>query len=213
MRQPLSRRTILRSAGVSLALPWMEGIEPAARSGSRVLARPPLRTAFLSMPCGVGLDHWELGGSGEDCEITPHLKALEPLRSEFLLLENLWNAQAVRRNGHWAKVPAWLSGGYVERSTGRDINTGGTSVDQVMAGRIGTRTPLPAVQLCDHTPHTGLDNIDRGFARIVGSYIFSFVSIRGGPDCDNASGSLLTASWHVAITRFMARSCAEVGAY
>ena len=171
MQQPLSRRTILRGAGVSLALPWMEAIAPAARRGSRVLAEPPLRTAFLFMPCGVRPDHWEPGGTGEQYEIKPHLKALEPLKSEFLLLENLWNAQAVGRNGHWAKVPAWLSGGYVERSTGRDINTGGTSVDQVMASRIGTRTPLPAIQLGVDAPRTGVDNIGGGFARIVGSYI------------------------------------------
>ena len=171
MRQALSRRTILRSAGVSLALPWLEALAPAAAGGPSKLAEPPLRLAFLFMPCGVNPAKWFPQGAGEDYAITEHLEALAPLKNEFLLLENLWNSNAVGRNGHWAKVPAWLSGGYVERSTGRDINTGGTSVDQVISDRIGTRTPLPAVHFGVDEPRTGVDNIGGGFARIVGSYI------------------------------------------
>ena len=154
-----------------MALPWLESFAPAATGGARKLAEPPLRLAFLFMPCGVRPDHWFPTGEGENYEITPHLKAFEPLKSDYILLENLWNEQAVGRNGHWAKVPAWLSGGYVERSTGRDIDTGGTSVDQLIAGRIGYRTPLPSIQLGVDAPRTGVDNIGGGFARIVGSYI------------------------------------------
>ena len=171
MRQPISRRAVLRAAGVSLALPWLESLAPAAIDGARKLAEPPLRLAFLLMPCGVRPDHWFPAGDGETYEITPHLRAFESLKREYILLENLWNAQAVGRNGHWAKVPAWLSGGYVERSTGRDINTGGTSIDQAIASRIGYRTPLPSIQLGVDAPRTGVDNIGGGFARIVGSYI------------------------------------------
>ena len=171
MREPVSRRMILRGAGVSLALPWLEALAPAASTGRGGLAEPPLRVAFLFMPCGVVPEKWTPEGSGEEYAVSPHLKPLEPLKGEFLLLENLWNAQTVGRNGHWAKVPAWLSGGYVERSTGRDINTGGTSVDQVIAGRIGTRSALPALNLGVDAPRTGVDNIGGGFARIVGSYI------------------------------------------
>ncbi len=169
--QPLSRRKILRGAGVSLALPWLEALAPAARKGGLGLAEPPQRLAFLFMPCGVRPDHWNPPGEDEAYEVTPHLQPFAPLQQDILLLENLWNANAVGRNGHWAKVPAWLSGGYVERSTGRDIDTGGTSVDQVVARRIGTRTPLPSIQLGVDAPRTGVDNIGGGFARIVGSYI------------------------------------------
>ena len=171
MVQVLSRRAVLRGASVSLALPWLEALAPAAGVNGGRLAEPPLRTAFLFMPCGVVPEQWHPPGAGEEYEITPHLEAFRPLKDEFLLLQNLWNANAVGRNGHWAKVPAWLSGGYVERSTGRDIDTGGTSVDQLIANRIGTRTPLPAIHLGLDHPQTGVDNIGGGFARIVGSHI------------------------------------------
>lgn len=154
-----------------MALPWLESFASAANGGSRGLSEPPLRLAFLFMPCGVRPDHWFPEGEGEQYGTTPHLAPFEPLKSEILLLENLWNKNAVGRNGHWAKVPAWLSGGYVERSTGRDIDTGGTSIDQLIASEIGYRTPLPSVQLGVDEPRTGVDNIGGGFARIVGSYV------------------------------------------
>jgi len=127
--------------------------------------------AAMFMPNGVRPDHWTPAGDGEDYEITPHLRALEPHKADFLLLENLWHEKTTGRNGHWPKVPAWLSGGFVERSTGRDMDTGGVSLDQVAARHIGTRTPLPSLELGIDAPRTGIDNIGGGFARIYGSYI------------------------------------------
>ena len=97
------------------------------------------------MPNGVRPDYWTPPGDGEDYEFTPHLKPLESLKSDFLLLENLWNKNTSGRNGHWPKVPAWLSGGYVERTTGGDLDSGGTTVDQFAAPpyRRGNSAALP----------------------------------------------------------------------
>jgi hypothetical protein len=152
-----------------MALPWLEST--AAPIGSQRLAEPPLRMACLFMPNGVRPDHWTPSGDGEDYAITPHLKALAPFKDDFLLLENLWHEKTTGRNGHWAKVPAWLAGGYVERSTGMDLNTGGVSLDQVAAEQLGTKTPLPSLELGIDEPRLGVDNIGGGFARIVGSFI------------------------------------------
>ena len=173
----LTRRRMLRGMGVAMALPWMESIAPAAPEAvgpngeSLRLDEPPLRMAFLFMPNGVRPDHWTPPGDSEDYEITPHLKRIERHKSEFSLLENLWHERTTGRNGHWPKVPAWLSGGYVERSTGRDLDTGATSVDQIVARKLGTLTPLPSLELGVDSPRTGIDNIGGGFARILGSYI------------------------------------------
>jgi hypothetical protein len=168
---------MLRGMGVAMALPWMESIAAAAPGAvgpggdSLRLSEPPLRMAFLFMPNGVRPDYWTPAGDAEDYEITPHLKYIEKHKSEFTLLENLWHERTTGRNGHWPKVPAWLSGGYVERSTGRDLNTGATSVDQIVAREIGHLTPLPSLELGVDSPRTGVDNIGGGFARILGSYI------------------------------------------
>ena len=104
-------------------------------------------------------------------KITPHLKPLEGLKNDFILLENLWNKNTVGRNGHWPKVPAWLSGGYVERTTGDDLDAGGVTVDQFAAQRIGDRTPLPSFELGLEPPRSGIDVAGGGFARLYGSFL------------------------------------------
>jgi len=162
----ISRRTFLRGAGAMMSLPWLESIASAQN-----LSQPPLRMAFLFMPNGVRPDYWTPAGDGEDYEFTPHLKPLESLKSEFLLLENLWNKNTVGRNGHWPKVPAFLSGGFVERTTGGDLDSGGTSVDQFAAQRIDVQTPLATFELGTDAPRTGIDTAGGGFPRALGSFI------------------------------------------
>jgi len=143
----------------------------AATTAPGRLAAPPLRMAFLFMPNGVNPFKWTPPGDAEAYEITPHLKPVAHLKNDFLLLENLWNERTAGRNGHWPKVPAFLSGGYVQRSTGKDLDSGGTSLDQFVADRLGHHTPLPSLELGLEAPRTGIDNIGGGFARIYGSYI------------------------------------------
>jgi hypothetical protein len=171
MSRSISRRTLLRGAGTALALPWLETMSSAAPATVQKLSEPPLRMAFMFMPNGVRPDHWTPLGDSEDYEFTPHLKPLESLKSEFLLLENLWNKNTVGRNGHWPKVPAWLSGGYVERTSGNDLDAGGTSVDQFAAQHIGSNTALPTFEIGIDAPRTGIDTAGGGFARMYGSFL------------------------------------------
>ena len=172
MFRPISRRTLLRGAGAAMALPWLETMSQAATTaGQSQLAEPPMRMAFLFMPNGVRPDLWNPAGDGENFEFTRHLKPLEPFRNDILILRNLWHKKSVGRSGHWVKVPAWLSGGYVERTSGQDLNTGGTSVDQVASERIGDKTMLPTFELGLEAPRTGVDNAGGGFARMYGSFI------------------------------------------
>lgn len=159
---------------MSMALPWMRGMTSATAAGDdQPLDRPPLRTAFLFKPNGVVPSNWTPAGrdKGEWTEMPPYLKPLAGVKDELLLLENFWNKQTDGRNGHWPKVPAWLSGGFVVRTSGRDMDTGGTSVDQVLARKIGGRTPLPSLELGVDAAYTGVDNVGGGFTRIYGSHL------------------------------------------
>jgi hypothetical protein len=126
---------------------------------------------FMFVPNGVRPELWTPAGDVEDYEITPHLKPLEPLKPDLTLLENLWNKNTIGRNGHWPKVPAWLSGGFVQRTMGDDLDFGGTSADQVAAQHIGDRTALPSLELGIDAPRTGIDTGGGGFARLYGSFI------------------------------------------
>ncbi|MCU1232070.1 MAG: hypothetical protein JWP63_37 [Candidatus Solibacter sp.] len=172
MSKSITRRTLLRGAGAALTLPWLESIASGAPvPAAENLSAPPLRTVFIFMPNGVRPDYWTPPGDADDYEITPHLKPLESLKSDFLLLENLWHKNTVGRNGHWPKVPAWLSGGFVERTTGSDLDSGGTSVDQIAAQHLGLETPLPTFELGIDPPRTGIDTAGGGFPRALGSFL------------------------------------------
>ncbi len=154
-----------------MALPWLESMSSAAESREDRLPEPPLRMAFMFMPNGVRPEQWTPPGDAEDYEITHHLKPLAPFKQDFLVLENLWNKNSVGRNGHWPKVPIWLSGGYVQRTTADDLDTGSISVDQLAAQKLGHLTRLPSIELGHEPPRTGIDVAGGGFARLYGSFI------------------------------------------
>jgi len=120
MFKSISRRTLLRGAGAAMALPWLEVMSKAATGpDSLTLSEPPMRMGFMFMPNGVRPDLWDLAGDSETIgEMSRHLKPLEPYKNDILVVENLWHKKSVGRSGHWVKVPAWLSGGYVERKKG-----------------------------------------------------------------------------------------------
>ena len=171
MPQPISRRTLLKGTGAALALPWLEAMQRNSWA-SETLSEPPKRAAFLFVPNGVRSDQWNPPKTDDGSfELTPMLQPLKDVKQEITVLENLWHRKTVGRNGHWPKVPAWLSGGFVERTSGRDINTGGISIDQVLASKIGDRTPLPSLELGVDAAYTGVDNVGGGFTRIYGSHI------------------------------------------
>ena len=71
-RLPMSRRTVLRGVGATLALPLLEAMEPLAAFASGAAgqadapARPPLRLLFVFVPGGVNLDAWTPQGEGAD---------------------------------------------------------------------------------------------------------------------------------------------------
>src|SRR5260370_32835245 len=119
----IGRRKLLVGAGVGLSWPCSDSMSRAMPATDWLkLAKPPLRMAFLFMPNGVRPEHWTPPGDGEDYELTPHLQPLAAYKNDFLLLENLWHKNSLGRSGHWSKVPVWLSGGWGERSDGKDLN-------------------------------------------------------------------------------------------
>ncbi len=175
MVAPIPRRTLLKGAGAALGLPWLSAMNPALggyrEPAAGPLDRPPLRTAFLFKPNGMKPEQWDPPGEGEEYELTHLLEPLAAVKPQFSLLKNLWHEQAVGRNGHWPKIPAWLSGGYVVRTAGSDLDIGGVTADQVLADAVGHKTPLPSLELGADAAYSGVDNVGGGFTRIYGSHI------------------------------------------
>lgn len=159
----ISRRTLLRGAGVSLALPWLE----AATSGPA--GKPPVRFAALYMPNGVNVDAWIPKGTGRDFTLSPTLEPLADLKDNLLVLSNLWNEAAKGGDGHYVKEAAILTCATIKKTQGADLGNG-ISVDQLAAQRIKNQTPLPSLELGVAPVAIGVDAVV-GYTRVYGSHI------------------------------------------
>src|SRR5437764_92995 len=96
--KPMSRRTVLKTLGVAVALPFLEAMVPeapaahgagAAAAGAKAL---PRRSVFVYFPNGAKMDFWKPTEGGADFELGPTLKALEPFKSKMLMFSNLADA-------------------------------------------------------------------------------------------------------------------------
>lgn len=168
MTTPLSRRTVLRGVGAALALPWLEAMAP--RRASAESARPPLRFAALYMANGARADTWRPDGVGRRFALSRTLAPLEPWRARIVIPTNLWNARSNVGDGHYVKLGGFLTSTQIHQTTGRDLNAGNTSIDQLMAKAVGARTALPSIELSMETVSTGVD-VNVSYTRLYGSYL------------------------------------------
>ncbi len=137
---------MLRGLGVSMALPWMEslrvwGDEPA---GKEKASEAPTRMAILFAGCGFHKDEWWAKGEGKSMELGKVLTPLEDFRDRMVFIRGLYNAEALKGNIHSSQTGNLLSGAPL--AAGGAIRSG-TSVDQVVAQRIGHRTKVPSLVL------------------------------------------------------------------
>ena len=168
-RFPISRRTMLRGVGATLALPWLEAMRPAS-VGAAEASRLPVRMAVLYMPNGVNGDKWTPQGEGHDFTLSPTLEPLADLKKDILVLTNLWNRGSEASEGHYVKTSGFLTSTTITKTYGVDLSCNGTSMDQVAAQRAGRQTPLPSLELAIDSISTGVDN-NVGYTRVYGSHI------------------------------------------
>ena len=156
-KKHLSRRTLLKGAGVSLALPLLDAMIPAATALSQTAAAPKMRMGFFYIPHGAimgntahgpEMDRWTPSGAGPDFTLSPIMTALEPYKNYVTSFGNLENKAMV--GGVHSLAPAtWLSG------MRPDDNAAGASMaatlDQVVASQISQDTTLPSLELASET--------------------------------------------------------------
>jgi hypothetical protein len=170
-QKTLSRRTLLRGAGVALGLPWLEAMVPSALADARPAAsKSPVRMAVLYMANGVNTSQWKPEGEGKDFRLSSTLQPLEDMKDQVLVLSNLWNAAANTGDGHYAKEGALLTCTTITKTMGVDINIHGASMDQVAASRVANQTPLPSLELGIEPESTGVD-ANVGYTRVYGCHI------------------------------------------
>jgi Protein of unknown function (DUF1552) len=156
-RRHISRRTVLRGAGVTLALPLLDAMIPAATALAQTAAVPKLRMGFFYIPHGAimgntahgpEMDRWTPSGTGADFKLSPILKSLEPHKRYVTSFGNLQN-QAMVGGVHSLAPATWLSG--TKPDKGSASASMSTTLDQVVAQHIGQNTTLPSLEVASET--------------------------------------------------------------
>jgi Protein of unknown function (DUF1552) len=146
----ISRRTVLRGIGTTMALPLLEAMLPAPALRAAGPTKAPLRMAFLYVPNGIHMPDWTPKTEGANFELPAILKPLAPFQHDLLVLTGL-TADKARPNGdgpgdHARAASAFLTGCQPRKTGGADIKVG-VSVDQFATARIGEKTRLPSLEL------------------------------------------------------------------
>src|SRR5260370_21395251 len=116
------------------------------------------------------MDAWVPKKTGTDFELPFSLTPLAPVRDCVTVLSGLDKPFSRSGDGHYAKTANFLTGLHVRKTTGQDLNSGGVSVDQVAASRMGHLTPLPSLELATDPVINGLDRAVT-YTRMYRSYI------------------------------------------
>ncbi|HCK71680.1 MAG TPA: hypothetical protein DHW38_08880, partial [Planctomycetaceae bacterium] len=137
---------MLRGLGVSMALPWMEstavwGDETSAKKPG---SSAPTRMAILFSGCGFHSNEWWAKGEGADMELGRVLEPLTPHREKLVFINGLFNAEALKGNIHSSQTGNVLSGAPL--ASGGKVHSG-TSVDQVVAQKLGHQTKVSSLVL------------------------------------------------------------------
>jgi hypothetical protein len=145
-RRSLSRRTLLRGAGVTLALPLLESMIPAVVRTAAAAGAPRARLACVYIPHGCIMNRWVPTATGRGFEFQPILKPLEPYRDRLNIVSGLklpaaYVGESSAAANHGRSSQCWLT------CTPQDTGPTPTSADQVAARQIGQGTPLPSLEL------------------------------------------------------------------
>ncbi|MFO7326166.1 MAG: DUF1552 domain-containing protein, partial [Pseudomonadota bacterium] len=143
-KKAISRRTVLRGAGATLALPLLDAMFPAATAlAGTEAARPLPRLGFIYFPHGAIMDAWSPKQTGTDFEMSPILKPLEPYRQYLTIVSGLRNKGGESSDPHGIIAGTWLSCYGVNNREGDK----GTTADQLAARHFAGNTPLPSLEL------------------------------------------------------------------
>lgn len=169
---PISRRTLLRGLGVSLALPILEAMGPRSLFAAEA-PMAPVRMAFLYVPNGMNMENWTPAAEGPNYSLAKTMEPLADLRSQFNVLSGLTQQKAFANGDgggdHARALATFLTGTQARKTDGADIRAG-VSVDQLAAIELGKHTRFPSLEIgCDPAAISG--NCDSGYSCAYSSNI------------------------------------------
>ena len=168
MNHHLSRRTMLRGLGVSMALPWMESLSvwgDETTTAANPASQAPLRLGVVFSGNGFHSTEWWAKGEGDQMELGKVLAPLTDFRQKLLFIGGLYNAEALKGNIHSSQTGNLLSGAPL--ASGGEIRSG-TSFDQLVAQQYGRSTKVPSLVLGCERSNPG---IHKNYSMLYSSHI------------------------------------------
>jgi hypothetical protein len=146
-KKHISRRSVLKGVGATIALPLIDAMTPAATALAKTAAgAPPKRFAFIGFPHGAIMDRWSPAQTGKNFELSPILTPLEAYRDHLTIVSGLRNKPGETPEPHAYIESTWLScvKPWEHGVAGADS---GVTADQMAARHIGQDTRLPSLEL------------------------------------------------------------------
>jgi len=158
----ISRRTLLRAVGVSIALPMLDSMLPAFAPARKA----PLRMLFSYVPNGIIMKDWTPIDHGSTFDLPRILEPMAAYRDKMLVVTGLMQKNGYANGdgpGDHARAAAtYLTGVHAKKTQGADISVG-VSMDQVAAQKVGGATRFPSLELtCEDGKMAG--NCDSGYS-------------------------------------------------
>jgi len=161
MKKALPRRTFLRGAGATIALPLLDAMVPSMTALAATSANPVRRLGFVYMPMGAHIPQWTPQGEGKLTALSPTLQSLSPVMDQLTVVTNLELKNAYPGT-HATSNAAFLSAAKAKWTESTDYHLG-TTVDQVAAQHMGKETQLPSLELAMDLLTT-VGQCDNGYA-------------------------------------------------
>jgi hypothetical protein len=139
----LTRRTFLRTAGIGLALPWLDVFAADSKNPGTKAKQPPRRIISICAPLGLHPDNFFPAQTGRDYTLSPYLEILKDFREDFTVISGLAHAGMGSSFAHQASA-SFLTG---VPGAGRPGFRNAISLDQYAAEHIGTQTRFPSLAL------------------------------------------------------------------
>ncbi len=145
-RKHLSRRTVLKGAGATIALPLLDAMIPAGTALAQTAAAPAMRLGFIYFPHGALQNEWQPATTGRNPKFPYILEPLEPVRDYVTIVSGLRNKAGEGGVPHGITQETWLNCVHPRQRNGE---TGvGVTADQIAARHLQKDTALPSMEIC-----------------------------------------------------------------
>jgi hypothetical protein len=167
-KKHMSRRTILRGAGATLALPLLDAMIPASTALAQTAATPKPRFVGCFVCHGMAPGYWVPSTEGKLDPVLPfNWKPLEPFVNQTVIMSGLHSRSAEPPPGatgadHWVAA-AFLCANKPKKTAGADVYAG-TTIDQLIAQKIGRENLMPSMQLAVEDPGANSSNCGEGYS-------------------------------------------------